>query len=135
MGDAKIVKRRAVEGDKSFILSTWLRGQYWNNDYYSKMDQDDFFKHYSEVINTLLGFQGVNTFCAVLEDSPDTIIGYMVFCCDVLYWSYVKKDYRKNGIFNMLAQDLELASTVSSTKVGDSICKKKHLKFNPFKLR
>jgi len=134
MGDVKIIKRRAVEGDRSFILSTWLRGQYWKNDYFTKMDKDDYFKDFGAAVNTLLNVPSVNVFCAVLEDSPDTIIGYLVFCNAVAYWAYVKKDYRKNGILNMLSTDLELSHTISSTRIGDAICKKKRIKFNPFKL-
>jgi hypothetical protein len=129
----KIVIRSAEKTDKDFVMSTWLKGNYWGSDYFKAMDQDEYFKEYGKNIQRLLDKPGTKVDAAVLEDAPDVVIGYIVYNDQALYWSYVKRDYRKNGILNSLFQNMDFVSFVGNTPVGLAIAKKKKLKFNPMK--
>lgn len=127
----KIVIREAIEKDKNIVLSTWLKGQYWGSDYWKVMDQDEYFKDYGKYVSQLICRPGTKIDCAVIADAPDVVIGYIVYNDQHIYWGYVKKDYRKHGILNMLIKDMDFTTFTARTKIGDIVARKKMLTFNP----
>lgn len=131
MSNAKIKIRPCTETDKDFVMSTWLRGQYWGSDYFLVMEQDQYFKEYAKYITKLICKKGTQIDCAVLEDAEDVVIGYIVYNDQTLYWSYVKRDFRKNGVLNLLLKNMDFTEYSGHTKAGISIAKKKNLNFNP----
>jgi len=128
---ADIIVRPVEWTDKDLVFSTWLRGQYWGSDYYSLMDQDQYFQDYAKKVTRYLTRPGTKVDCAVLKDSPEMVLGYIVYNNDHLFWTYVKRDYRKQGIMNLLLRDIKFKDYSGHTKAGVSIAKKKKLTFNP----
>src|SRR5271165_7333660 len=92
----QLTKRGPTDADEAFIYSTWLRGLYYGNDWFRKINKPDFFAKYRLVIDHLLRSSNVDIIC--LNDSPDVIVGYSVYCGEKLHWIYVKKSWRKLGI-------------------------------------
>src|ERR1700723_2397489 len=107
MADAKVIVRYYRPEDKAFIMSTWLRGQYWGEEYWHSMEQNRFFEQYSKYIEKLLGLYYTEIHCAVLEDDPTCILAYLVKADDIIYWAYTKKDYRKTGLMKLLQGDTQ----------------------------
>jgi hypothetical protein len=133
MHDAKVIVRYWKPEDNSFIMSTWLRGQYWGEDYWHDSNQAIFFKHYSERIAMLIPLYNTEIHCAVLEDDPSCILAYLVCSDDVIYWAYTKKDYRKTGLIKLLCKNKEFKYCNSITKMGRRIlAKHPEITFNPW---
>src|ERR1700677_3231522 len=118
MADAKVIVRYWKPEDKSFIMSTWLRGQYWGEDYWHDSNQEIFFKQYSAKIAALIPLYNTKIHCAVLEDDPSCILAYLVSSDDVIYWAYTKKDYRKTGLMKLLCGNKKFKYCNSITKMG-----------------
>jgi GNAT superfamily N-acetyltransferase len=130
--NAKIVLRAAQATDKGFILNSWLVGNYWGNWFFNQMNQDLYFKVYTEVVSRLLFNPLTRVDVAALSDDPNMILGFAVYNGPTLHWIYVKKDYRSKGIANLLIKDKSIQFVTSTTKAGAAITKKKNLIFNPF---
>ena len=128
----KIVIRPVEAGDKDFVFSTWLKGQYWGSVSYMG-EQDQYFKDYGKTITEFICRPGTFIDCAVLSSAPNVVLGYIVYNDQHLFWSYVKFDFRKQGILNTLLKDMDFTEYSGSTKVGHAIGKKKELKFNQVK--
>lgn len=128
---AKIVVREIVIEDKGFILSTWLRGNYYGSDYFRQMDKETYFKEYVQVISHLLYNPLTKILVASLDGDPNTVFGYVVYQGPVLIWAFTKKDYRGRGIFNMLISNAGITTAANITKAGAAIIKKKGYAFNP----
>lgn len=98
-----IIVRAVQMDDGPFIYSTWLRGLYYGNDWFRKIDKTSFFDKYRIVVNNLLTRSTVRVAC--LEDDQDVIVAYVVYSGNCLHWVYVKKDWRKLGIATALIPD------------------------------
>jgi hypothetical protein len=127
----KVVIRPVTKQDQGIIFSTWLKGQYFGSDYWGSMDQDTYFKEYGQHIQNLLNMPGTKIDCAVLEEAPQVVIGYIVYNDQELYWGYVKRDFRKKSILNTLLKDMDFVNYSGITPVGFAIAKRKKLLFNP----
>ena len=131
MSQAKVVLRQVNKGDKDFVMNSWLEGQYWGSQYWQTMKQDVFFREYARVITQLLSTPTAKIEVATFEDEPDSIIGILVYDGPVIYWAYVKKDYRSKGVLNLMLSGKDFEVYTSSTKPGVAVAKKKGLIFNP----
>jgi hypothetical protein len=129
---AKIIIRPCNTDDKNLIYSDWLKGQYWGSEYFGKMDQDQYFFEYAKHITNLICKPGTMIDCAVLEDQPNFVVGFIVYNDQKLHWAYVKKAYRKQGLLNLLLKNMDFTEFSGHTKAGLAIGKKKGLQFNPF---
>ena len=122
-----LVTRGPGYGDESFIYSTWLRGLYYGNDWFRKIDKKSFFDKYRIVIAHLL--KSSNVELAVLEDQPDVIVGYSVHSGNTLHWVYVKRSWRALGIGKaLIPEGIECV-----THLTKKAAKKKpdHIRFDP----
>ena len=133
MSEAKIVVRPVKPTDQGLIFSTWLKGQYWGSEYWLRMEQDEYFKLYADHITQYICKPGTAIDCAVLEDAPDVVIGYIVYNDQHLFWSYTKHDFRKQGIFKTLVENMDFVTYSGDTKAGHKIAEKRGLYFNPLK--
>lgn len=125
--------RDAVPADDSFILSTWLKRLYHDNDeksYIGEMNSDDFYLNYEKVIKYILKKPAVWVRIACLKDDPDVIVGYAVIEKNILHWVYTKKGWRELGI----AKKLVPPYITHFTHLTDTarIIKPKEWIFNPF---
>lgn len=130
--NAEIVIRPAELVDKSFIMSSWLKGNYYKNPYFVNMEQDLYFKEYAKHIESILFTPGVMIDIACDKEDPSWIVGYMIYRGPVLYWIFVKNDFRNKGIATLLAKDKNITTTTALTKSGQAIGKSKGVIFNPF---
>ncbi len=129
----KVIVRKAKIEDKDFVFSTWLKGNYWGSSYYQAMNQDQYFKEYAKNIQRLLDKPGTGVDVAVLEGAENTVLGYIVYNDQALFWTYVKRDFRKKGICATLLKNMDFTSFTGNTPVGLAMGKKRELIFNPFK--
>jgi len=131
MSNAKIVIRPCTADDKDIVLATWLRGQYWGSEYWSRMEQDEFFDKYADYVKDLICKPNTMIDVACMADAPTVVLGYIAYNDQTLYWSYVKRDYRKQGIANLLLKNMDFEKYSGDTRVGHAIAKKKGLRFDP----
>lgn len=126
--------RDGKKEDTNFILSTFLRGLYYGDSWFSLMPKDVFMQHYKRIAEALVNKSNIKVAC--LLDDPDTIIGYSILSQDYqsVHWVYVKKNWRLNGIAKSLLP--RHPTTVSHlTTVGKQLLPKiNNPIFNPFKL-
>lgn len=127
-----IAVRPGVEDDKAFIMSTWLKGLRYGNDWFELIEATAYYQKYHEAIERLLYFPDTEVKVACLKDSPDVILGYSVHTKDRFHWIFVKKSWRGIGIAKSLVPD-GIASVTHLTDTGRQLLKKyPKIVFNPF---
>lgn len=132
MGQTPVITRPVMKSDKDFIINSWLANNYYGNWFYNCMKEFYYNEEYHKYITKLLFKPETQLEMAVLADDPEMILGYAVFAKDVLYYIYVKLDYRGQGIATLLLKDKNIKYVTNQSKIGRSITKKKKLIFNPF---
>ncbi len=122
-------------GDENFILSTFLRGLYYGNDWFKEIPKDIFMHHYHAFAERLLAAPTVTVKVACLKEDEDVILGYSIsrelpLNNTVLDFIFVKSAWRRIGIGRSLLPSS--FNTVSQlTKVGKAL-KPSNCIFNPF---
>lgn len=117
--------------DQAFVYATWR-----NSVFYSKPTADrtrpkrqgykeanEEFKRLTHEIKQIL--DNATVIVACLEESPDVIVGYVVFTRSNLDWVYVKEDYRKQGVASLLIPKHIITVSPPQTKIGLSILRKR----------
>ncbi len=136
----QVVVRPAELEDQAFILSSWLRGQRFGNAYpthlmpfyFERVPSDAYYEGYKEVINRIVCMPGMLVDVAADIKNRNWVVGFAVYRTPDLYWVFVKPEFRKQGIANLLLKDKGIQVAKSTTKVGYAIGQKKGLVFNPF---
>jgi hypothetical protein len=129
-----VAVRDYVLGDYNFIISTWIKGLKYGNEWFNLIEQKAYFENYHKVIEKYLANPGASIRVACLKSDPEVILGYSVTHSDntVLDWVFVKSAWRGIGIAKSLVPTTAKKVT-HVTKVGVSILKKQPgLEFNPF---
>lgn len=124
--------RLAIPADKPFILSSWLKGQKFGNDFFRAIESNAYYTNYAAQIEKLIALPTTSVVVCCLSDEPDVIVGYSVSTAPTtLHWVFVKEAWRKQGVARSLVADT--VTTISSiTKPGLAIAKKRNYNFNPF---
>lgn len=125
----QVIVRHATPEDRAFILATWLRGAYYDITESIKPNKDQYFKAQSERIKDLLSSPTVDVRIAGDMNDLLWIAGYSVTEGPDLHWAYVRADFRRKGIANLLTKDLGITHVRSLTKLGLQIAQKKSLIF------
>lgn len=121
-----IIRDFSQDQDQAFIYATWRLSSYYSNLKPHTMQAKDYFSFKTAEIKELIKKAQVRIAC--LSDSPITIIGYSVSHGEHLYFVYVKEQYRKQGIGNLLLpKDIKTVSD-DLTVIGAVIADKKKLK-------
>lgn len=124
--------------DMPFIYSTWLKGLYYGDSWFSLIPKAVFMAYYHHVLETLLSRQGTVVKVACLKSDPTTVLGYSVFhftppdskCLD---WVFVKRSWRTIGIAKRLVPLAQINTVTHLTKTGVSMLyDRPTLRFNPF---
>jgi len=125
--------RPGVLADKAFVLSTWLRGLRYGNDWFEAIDADPYFRIYQTVIESILSRPGTKVDVACLKDDEDVILGYSVYQPSYLHWIFVKKAWRGIKIGKALMPN-DIVSVTHLTAIGRKLLLKSPTKitFNPF---
>lgn len=136
--------RRALPTDFEFIFSNWLRGARFGNSipkecnqmpsFYERVPSDLFFSEYTKIIQSILDLPGIQIDVASDSQNPLWTAGFSVFREPVLYWVFVKNDFRGRGIARLLLDRKKITTAFSTTKPGYAISQKKGWVFNPFLL-
>ncbi len=125
--------RAPIESDRAFIMSSWLRGnRFGGNDFFTQVPQDVYFAEYTKVIDNILNSDSTLIRVASDAQQPLWTAGYSVSRGSILYWVYVKPEYRKQRIATLLLANQHIEVVKSTTKIGRAITYKKNLIFNPF---
>lgn len=126
--------------DHAFIMSTFLRGLYYGDSWFSQIDKDCFMANYKHVVESLVRNSAIAVAC--LNDDEDVIIGYSIVGKDLktLHWIYVKQgpskeeSWRKKGIAKSLTP-AGITTVTHLTTLGKSLMNKlPGAVFNPFKV-
>lgn len=126
--------RDYIPGDKNFILSTFLRGMYYGDSWFSLIPKKIFMDNYKKVAETLINNSIIKIAC--LSDDKDVILGYSILSKDYLgiHFCYVKSAWRRKGIGKSLLPKFPIYIS-HFTKLGLSLRNKyPNTVFNPFKL-
>lgn len=120
------------ESDKNFILSTFLKGLYYGESWFSLIKKDIFMNNYKHVGEALLSKCAVKVAC--LPDDEDVILGYSILSKDfqAIAFVFVKSTWRGKGIARAICPRHPLAVT-HLTDLGKVLLKKlPDTIFNPF---
>lgn len=124
-----IATRAILPSDRGLIFSTWLKGLRYANDWFKHIDQDAYFHHYQQVLESYFNRPDINCSVACLREDPDVILGYAVYEPHVLHWVFVKPAWRRIGIAKMLVPP-GIKTVSHLTHIG--LLLKKDRIFNPF---
>jgi hypothetical protein len=122
------------EGDRNFIMSTFLRGLYYGESQFSEIPKDIFMKHYWPFGMALLNSKNLLVKVACLPDDPDTIIGYSILTpnLDNVVFVFVKGPWRQKGVAKSLVP-ANPKHVGHLTKLGRMLLSKLgNPSFNPF---
>lgn len=120
--------------DENFIFSTWLRGLYYGESWFSMIPKDIFMNSYKQIVKTLLLNVNVKVNVACLKEEPNVILGYSVVSRndEALIWIFVKKPWREQGIGKSLVPS-NLKYVTHLTALGKTLLPKlNNVAFNPF---
>ncbi len=103
----------------NYVLSRWMRGYRFGNDFIKLSDSDHYFNRYSFYIKQLLAKDDCIVRIASLADDFDVLLGFSVTRRhdELLDYVHVHKDYRRQGIGKFLTPPQALAFT-HLTRVG-----------------
>lgn len=129
---ALVATRPYREGDRNFILASWLRGLYYGSEWFREIPKEIFMENYHKVIDHILSRAQVTVAC--LKDDEDVILGYSVHGGPKLHWVFCKKAWRGIGISKLLVP-VGTTTITHLTKVAVSYLRKNpSVHFNPFSL-
>lgn len=98
----KVIVREPVTSDEPLIYSTWSKNR-WYSEAKRQTPQPDkrtwFLNKFAE-IKEILSSRSVLIACSA--DEPNLIMGYAAIRNGEVIWSYVKQDYRNEGIESLL---------------------------------
>lgn len=120
--------------DYNFIISTWIKGLRYGNEWFNLIEQKSYFDNYHKVIENYLKSPDVKINVACLKSDPEVILGYAVLRNNgaTLDWVFTKSAWRSIGVAKSLVPN-SIKFVTHVTKAGISILKKKeNIKFNPF---
>ena len=124
------------DDDLDFVRSTFLKGLYHGDSWFSLIPRSIFMKNYFPVINAMIKSPNNQIKIACLKDSDDVILGFSMMSknFEILHWVFVKAAWRKQGIGRSLLP--ALPKTVSHlNKLGLILYKKfPDCIFNPFNI-
>lgn len=128
-----IVKRPwNLDTDKAFVMSTWLKGLYYGDSWFSLIPKDIFMKNYHPFLERLLDAPGMEITVAALAEDPDVIIGYSVYTGTTLHYIFCKKAWRGIGVARSLLP-LNLTAVSHLTDLGRRLLPNlPGVVFNPF---
>lgn len=121
--------------DRAFVTSTFLKGLYYGDSWFSLIEKTSFMHNYSKVIEALIDKQA-QVKVACLKDDSDVILGYSILSPNhrVIHFVFVKARWRKIGIARSLIPPKPIAIT-HLTKLGLSLLTKLDgCVFDPFKI-
>jgi len=129
-----VVVRDYEPSDKNFIYSTFLRGLYYGDSWFTLIDKDIFMENYHKILTALVESPKTKIKVACLKDDKDVILAYAILDTSdtTLHYVFCKAAWRAIGIAKMLVPST-ITTVTHLTLAGIGILKKRpEIKFNPF---
>lgn len=107
-GSYKVISFPAIEllkdkaKFKNLILAKWMRSLRRDNDFFKLIDSSSYYEAYQRYIEFIFNKPNITIQLAVLSDDPDIVLGFSVNEGSILYYCYVNKDFRRQGIAKSL---------------------------------
>jgi ribosomal protein S18 acetylase RimI-like enzyme len=123
MDEYSVTIREWSPTDVPFIYSTWRNAIYYgwcDKTNGLRPSQKDFFRAQTKYIDDVL--ESADVKMAALDGN--TIVGYVIYKDEHLYFIYVKEAYRREGVGKLLCPEFKTVSG-QLTKVGAAILKKR----------
>jgi GNAT superfamily N-acetyltransferase len=102
----KLYIREANQADQPFIFQSWLKTYKHNSPFAKRITDKVYFARHHAVATRIL--QRATVFVACPEDSPETILGYLIVDYfenrPILHFMYVKDAFRGMGIASRLME-------------------------------
>jgi hypothetical protein len=114
-----IIRPYNPDTDSGILYSTW-RNAIWYDEKRDEQEAGAFYTLASQQIKKLLSRPEVTVKIACAQDEPDFIAGYSVMSGNHIEWVYVKINFRKKGIAELLTRGFSSVSQ-PSTKIGKAI--------------
>jgi hypothetical protein len=127
--------RASKPEDHNFIMSTFLRGVYYGESFFSQTPKDLFMDRYKRVVQALVVSPDVFIAVACLPEDPDIVLGYAILSRDLQTVSFVftKKAWRGKGIArSLIPKDFKYIVPQHVTSVGRKILNNYNVIDNPF---
>lgn len=116
------------------ILSTFLKGLYYGDSFFSQVPKPIFMDRYKLVARALVNDKNTAIRVACLPDDPDVILGYGLFSRDesTVFYVFTKTPWRMRGIArSLLPKSPKYVAHL--TKLGQNLLYKlPNVEFNPF---
>lgn len=128
------IRNKRTDGDDNLILSTFLRGMYYGESWFSLIPKNIFMSNYKKVAEFLVKGDKTIIRIACLPDDENVILGYSITNLDstVLHYVFVKTAWRKKGIARSLIPN-KLVAVSHLTNLGKELLTKlPETVFNPF---
>lgn len=117
--------------DKDFIFSTLMKGLYFGNNDYRKIDKETFLKNYQKILDNVFE-QGVSVNILALKEDPRVIVSYCVYKDDKIIWVHTKRDWRNMKLTRLIVPKCARFA-VHLSKPGRAILEKHpEIKYDPF---
>lgn len=126
----QILIRDAKISDQAFIFSSFLKGNYYGNDFYRSIDKNTFMVKYKEVLTHLLIKSTTKIAC--MKNDEDQVVGYSLYQPGILHYVFIKPTFRRFGISKMLIP-VDVIYCTHLTKIGKTL-KPPSWKFDPFRI-
>lgn len=86
--------------DEAYVISTFLKGNYYGHSFFRTIPQDVFFSNYRKIAEHFTRSGKATIKIACLKEDPDVAIGCSIMSTDfqILHWVHVKTPFRKHGI-------------------------------------
>jgi ribosomal protein S18 acetylase RimI-like enzyme len=128
-----LVEIRAAETpDMNFIMQSWLRAQRTHEPFYKQIDKEIYYQQHGKLIDVAI--QRSYTLIASPRKHPNIIVAYIVWenvgDNNIIHYIYVKGDYRRMGIAQLL-MDTVKTDRLPVTSATRSFIK---IPFNPYLL-
>jgi hypothetical protein len=130
-----LVIRPYQPSDKSFIMSTMVKGMYHGCYPLSLSPRTECISIIATSLSHKLEQKLLNIKVACDSSDSDLILGYLVTTnTNSIVWAYTKNAFRKMGILNQLLEGSDINSCTNVTAIGNVIRLKKNLTFKPWEV-
>ena len=92
------------DGDRNFVLSSWLRSYAEANEFRG-MKRSSYFALYAPVVEVLLGRSTVMV--ATMPEASDVVLGWLAAEGELLHYVLTKPRWRKLGIARFMLADMK----------------------------
>jgi hypothetical protein len=100
-----IIRPYDPKTDEAFVYATWTQNTFYSRKELISVQKKQWFGEKSKSIGEIL--KSAQVFIACHKNDPYTIAGYSVVDHGKTIWSYIKKDYRNDGVETLLTKQNE----------------------------